>query len=113
MNKKDLIIVFAAATAALACTLFSAGAPGEKVYVYKDNTLTAVYPLSENRSVDVGGTNRLCIKDGAAYIDYADCPDGLCVKQGKIRSAGRSIVCLPNRVTVTVAGKAEADAVSR
>lgn len=113
MKKKDLIIVFAAAAAALVCAMLSAGNFGERVYVYKDNILAAVYPLSENRSVDIGGTNRLCIEDGAAYIADADCPDKLCVRQGKIRTAGRSIICLPNRVTVTIGGKPEADAVSR
>ena len=32
----------------------------------------------------------------------ADCPDHLCVKQGKISADGEMIVCLPNKVTVQI-----------
>ncbi len=51
-----------------------------------------------------GGTNLLQIKDGSAAMLEADCPDGLCVHQGKIRYDGQCITCLPNRLTVTVKG---------
>lgn len=51
-----------------------------------------------------GGTNLLQIQDGAAAMLEADCPDGLCVHQGKIRYDGQCITCLPNRLTVTVEG---------
>ena len=32
----------------------------------------------------------------------ADCPDKLCVRQGKIHRNGETITCLPNKLTVTV-----------
>ena len=51
-----------------------------------------------------GGTNLLEIRDGAAAIMEADCPDGLCIRQGKIRRSGQCITCLPNRLTVTIEG---------
>jgi hypothetical protein len=47
-------------------------------------------------------TNVLVIQDGYAYMKEADCPDGLCIHQGRIHKAGQSIVCLPNRVVVTI-----------
>ena len=37
-------------------------------------------------------------------LTEANCPDLLCVRQGKIRYTGQSIICLPNRLTVTVEG---------
>lgn len=58
---------------------------------------TGVYELN-------GGTNTLVIADGAAWLSAAKCPDGLCVRQGKIRYSGQCITCLPNRLTVTVYG---------
>lgn len=54
-----------------------------------------VFPLN-------GGTNILVISDGQAWLSEANCPDLLCVKQGKIHYTGQVITCLPNRLTVTV-----------
>ena len=51
-----------------------------------------------------GGSNILVISDGQAWLSDADCPDHLCVKQGKIHYTGQVITCLPNRLTVTVEG---------
>ena len=51
-----------------------------------------------------GGTNILVIRDGQAWLSEANCPDLLCVKQGKIHYTGQVITCLPNRLTVTVEG---------
>lgn len=47
-------------------------------------------------------TNVLVIKDGKADITDAACPDKLCVHQKAIDRAGENLVCLPNRVVVTV-----------
>ena len=51
-----------------------------------------------------GGTNRLVIKDGTVHMEEASCPDKVCIKQGTISETGQSIVCLPNRVIVTITG---------
>ena len=58
---------------------------------------SGVYPLN-------GGSNVLVIEDGQAWLSEANCPDLLCVRQGRIHYAGQSIICLPNRLTVTVEG---------
>ena len=61
------------------------------------------YPLSRNASYSLnGGTNVLIIKDGEAFIEEADCPDGLCIRQGRISRVGERIVCLPNKILVEV-----------
>lgn len=49
-----------------------------------------------------GGSNRLIIQNGTAFITEASCPDKVCVRQGTIREAGQSLVCLPNKVIVTI-----------
>ena len=46
--------------------------------------------------------NRFVIRDGKAYMEYASCPDGICVDHSPIFRDGESIVCLPNRVVITV-----------
>ena len=51
-----------------------------------------------------GGTNILVIEDGYAWMSEANCPDHICVRQGKIHYTGQVITCLPNRLTVTIEG---------
>ena len=53
------------------------------------------------------GTNILIINEGFADITEATCPDGLCVRQRRTSRTGESLVCLPNKVTVTVVGAEE------
>ncbi len=88
---------------------------GAYVTVRVDGTETARYSLSEDGEYSLnGGTNVLRIENGKAYMLTADCPDHLCVNQGKVDQSGETITCLPNRLTVTVsgAGKAEVELVS-
>lgn len=51
-----------------------------------------------------GGSNILIIQDGSAWLEDANCPDKLCVRQGRISLDGQVITCLPNKLTVTVYG---------
>ena len=53
------------------------------------------YPLN-------GGSNILIIENGYAWLEDADCPDKLCVRQGKVHLDGQVITCLPNKLTVTI-----------
>ena len=54
--------------------------------------------------------NLLIIKNGRAYVKDASCPDGICSSHSKIYRDGESIVCLPNRVVVTVVSSSNDDA---
>ena len=78
---------------------------GERVSVEINGVQTAQYSLSVDGEYPLnGGTNILVIENGEAYLRYADCPDKVCVNTGRIRYEGQTIVCLPNKVTVTVRG---------
>ena len=72
---------------------------------------TAGYPLDVDASYTItganGGTNLLVIEDGAARIEEASCPDGVCVHTGRIRRNGQSIVCLPNQAVVEIVSDTE------
>ena len=81
---------------------------GNAVRVTVNGELYGVYSLSKNTVQDIRTseddvrTNRLVILDGKAYMESASCPDGICVAHRPIFRDGESIVCLPNRVVVTV-----------
>lgn len=88
---------------------------GAGVIVRVNGEETARYSLSESGVYELnGGTNTLVIEEGDAWFSHANCPDSLCVKQGKIRLNGEIITCLPNKVTATVFGgeSGEVDLVS-
>lgn len=42
------------------------------------------------------------IKDGKIRVVNATCPDKLCEKTGFIGAPGQSIICVPNKITVSV-----------
>ena len=63
------------------------------------------YSLGKNRSIEINselGSNLLVIKDGKAYVENASCPDGICSKHRPISYDGESIICLPNKVVVSI-----------
>ena len=63
--------------------------------------------LDENSVIPIEtefGENTVVIEQGAVFVTHSNCPDGLCEKD-KISKSGESIVCLPNRLSVTVSGK--------
>ena len=81
---------------------------GAYVIVRVNGEETGRYSLSQDGTYELnGGSNILVIENGAAYLTEADCPDKLCVKQGKVKNSGECITCLPNRLTVTVYGAAQ------
>lgn len=92
--------------AAVLFLVFSLGREaGDGVIVRVDGEEAARYGLYDNGTYPLnGGTNTLVIENGEAWLSHANCPDELCVKQGRIRSDGQVITCLPNRLTVTVYG---------
>ena len=100
----DFILIFSLLLLALVCYfLFSgSGSHGNVAVVCVNGEEVARYSLAvEGRYELNGGSNILIIQDGCAWLEDADCPDKLCVRQGKIELDGQCITCLPNKLTVT------------
>lgn len=103
--KRDLFaigICLLLAGVALLCVLLFRK-EGQTVKITVNQELFGVYDLSVDQEIDLPH-NKVIIKDGKVYMESADCPDHLCVKKGEIKYAGRSIVCLPNKVVVEISG---------
>ena len=85
------------------------------VEIYKAGERIYVFPLTEDRTFSVDGEYRnvVSVKDGRVAIVESDCPGTDCVHTGWISSAGRSIVCLPNRVEIRITSFDEVDFVVR
>ena len=81
---------------------------GNCVEITDHGVLVATYPLDKDGEYELGdGSNVLVIKDGRAYITYANCPGQQCVKMGKIGYVGENIICAYNEIIVTVIGDSD------
>ncbi|SFT83791.1 hypothetical protein SAMN02910356_02360 [Selenomonas sp. GACV-9] len=56
-----------------------------------------------------GHYNTIEIDDDTIAVIDADCPDKLCIQQGKARKAGDIIACLPHKLIIEVKGSAADD----
>ena len=106
-RRNDVIFIAAllAAVMLLGAGMYFFRGDGDAVTVTVDGALYGTYPLTVDTAVDIptdGGYNRLVVRDGAAFMDAADCPDGICAAHHPISRNGESIVCLPHKVVVTV-----------
>ena len=85
--------------------LYQGQEEGGVAVVRVDGNEVARYPLTVDGEFALnGGSNILIIEAGDAFLRDANCPDKLCVRQGKIHYTGQVITCLPNRLTVTIEG---------
>ena len=50
------------------------------------------------------GTNTVHVEPDGVSVTYADCPDHLCVQQGKITTSAIPIACVPHHLTVQIEG---------
>lgn len=104
---RDLVLAGSLLLAAVILLLVINGSreSGGVAVVRVDGVETERLPLSANGTFPLnGGSNILIIQDGQAWMSEANCPDLICVRQGKIHYSGQVITCLPNRLTVTIEG---------
>ena len=93
---------------------------GDSVTITIDGDVYGVYSLEEEQEIPIPNkdgkiSNILLISSGKAKMIEADCPDKLCMNQNSIYRNNENIVCLPNRIVVTVTSKEseEIDAIAK
>ena len=105
-KKAIIIILILLVIGCLAAAVsYSVESPGKTVVVRVDGTETAGFSITDTITYRIeteSGWNLLVISDGEVYILDADCPDKLCVGQGKIDENGESLICLPHKLVVEV-----------
>lgn len=60
------------------------------------------YSMAEDQQIKINGTNTCEISSGTVKMTEADCPDQLCIHQKELSEPGSTIVCLPNRVVLSI-----------
>ena len=120
LKKNDIILVVAILVIALASLLFIilSRKEGSSVVVTLDGKPYQTFELSKDTSFTVedgkGGFNTFEIKNGFVDMLEASCPDKICVNHKSIHYNHETIVCLPNKVVLTIesAKDSEVDAVT-
>ncbi len=105
MKKNDWILIGCLVLVAGIFSLFYVFAKTDenaKVIITIDGQNYGTYSLKDETEIDVKGKNTLCIKDGQVKMLEADCKDQICVHHKPISKSGESIICLPNKLIVTI-----------
>lgn len=116
MKKKDILIiavVLAAALALFSVSQIAGGKTATTVVVTVDGQEVLRRPLAMSDSYEIkqddGLVNVITVENGAVYMKEANCRDGLCIRQGKMKNAAKTIVCLPHKLVVSLEGDAAPD----
>lgn len=107
MKKNDLKLIGAFLLIGIICIVIInlINKSGGSVIVTIDDQEYGTYSLADDTTIDIKGhygNNRLVIQNHEASVTEASCPDKLCVHQKSISKTGETIVCLPNKMVVTV-----------
>ncbi len=87
------------------------GTEGTVVVIEYNGELWGKYSLYESQTIEIEtnkGYNQAIIENGKVYMAEANCPDHYCLQQhktdGGIDGSNETIVCLPNRIVISVSG---------
>ena len=122
VKKGDVAVICALLAAGLVLLLIFNLAPnsGDYAEVSVNGKKQAVLSLDKNAEYEIKNENGnviniLAVQNGGVHVQYADYTAQVCVNHAEIRKSGSSIVCLPNKVVVTVHSNktSEPDGVAR
>jgi hypothetical protein len=101
----DAVIAAAMICGAAAAFASASSIRPDRVAVYRQNTVIAEYPLKEDIAFTVNGKIGevgIEIKNGAATINHATCPKGICTLSGAISTPTGQLICAPNNILVKI-----------
>ena len=105
-KKNDLILVllvFAAAGVFFSGHLFTSQKSAGVVEIQIDGKVVETLDLQKERAFKInGGTNTVQIENGKVKMAAANCPDQICVHHSWISRNKETIVCLPDKVVITI-----------
>ncbi|MFK5986284.1 MAG: NusG domain II-containing protein [Pseudomonadota bacterium] len=87
---------------------FSSSHTVEFISIQIGNQPAKLYPALSHQKIKVQGLkgeSEIEIKQGRARFLHSHCIGQQCVFHGWVDGAGRSIVCLPNQISITLIGR--------
>ena len=114
MKRRDLILIacaLALSGALYAVSQLTLGTKASNVVVTVDGSEVLRRPLAMEDSYVIeqadGSRNVIRVEGGAVYMQEANCRDGLCIRQGRMKNAAKTIVCLPHKLVVRLEGETQ------
>lgn len=105
MKKNDWILIILVAAVAgifLVALLLRPEQAVRRVEISVDGELYGRYDLKEDQEISINETNKVEISGGTVRMTWAKCPDQICVHHKEISRDGESIICLPNKIVVSI-----------
>lgn len=115
LSKADIVLILIVLVLFGAILILRPFAGGNTYVEIKTPYTSYIYPLSENRVLNVKGLigeSVIEIKDGKAFFVSSPCPNKNCISEGEISDAGAFSACLPNGISMTITGAKEVDDIS-
>lgn len=83
----------------------------KQLVILSDGEIFMKVPISDHTNLGpILVTSRegflyVVVNEGKVKVIESTCKDKLCIKQGEISKVGESIVCLPNRISISIVGE--------
>jgi hypothetical protein len=80
---------------------------GEYLEIYKNNEILAVYSLNQKITKIINGEKgetKITIDNGKVRFSSAPCAKKYCIHQGWINKANQIIICIPNKISISISG---------
>lgn len=94
----------------------TSGQSGKEAEISLDGKIYGTYNLDKNQVITIKNGknyNKIVIKNGYIKMTKSNCKNQVCVDENKISKTNQTIVCLPNRVLISIkGGKEEYDSVA-
>ena len=113
MKKNDLLFAGIILIIALLAVLVIPKKNANIAKISVDGKLYSTISLRENQVIKINDTNIAKVENGEIFMEYASCPDKLCIHQGRISDSSKKIVCLPNKVIIEAISESDLDTVVR
>jgi len=119
LTRNDRILIFGLVTVASIFFVrrFFVSSEGSEALIKVGNRTVQRLSLRIDRMINLEGEKGrvvIQVKDGGVRVVESSCLQKICVNTGWIERPGQNIICLPNKVLVTIEGKEsyKVDAVS-
>ncbi|MDR0957998.1 MAG: NusG domain II-containing protein [Clostridiales bacterium] len=112
LKKPDILLIIFLAVCAVcgwALPLAFGNEQGEYAAVFVKGKLLCKESLYTEKTIEIidengHNINTVKISGGKVFMEYADCPDKVCMNSGVVCHSGETIVCLPNKVVIEITG---------